>query len=151
MRVRQQYLIAFLLLSSPGCEPENPTLRPDAILLEELGLSKDDRVHTVRLTTKGQERASPDSILVEEGDYVQFVSDDWFIHEVFFDSMTMSDSAWTFMVSNDQSASPPLLQNGARFVISLVGASSGAYRFLLEGNREPGFGVIVVAPPPSIP
>lgn len=119
--------------------------------MEELGLSESDRVHTVRLTMTDQERADPDSILVQEGDYIQFVSDDWFIHQVIFDSTAMSDRAWTFMVTHDQIASPPLLQNGARFVISFVDASPGAYPFLLEGNREPGFGVVVVAPSPGMP
>ncbi len=99
----------------------------------------------------GQELASPDSILVHEGDYIQFVSDDWFLHEVRFDSTAMSEHAWKFMVSNNQAASQPLLQNGARFVISFVDASPGAYPFLLEGNREPGSGVIVVASPSGIP
>lgn len=138
-------------MGSAACEQGNPALRPDLQLMEELGLSGTDRVHTVRLTMAGQERAHPDSILVQEGDYIQFVSDDWFLHEVRFDSTDMSEQAWEFMVLNNQAASPPLLQNGARFVISFVDAVPGAYPFLLEGNREPGFGVIVVASPSGIP
>lgn len=151
MSLRWRYIAAFLSLSSVGCEQANPALRPDLQLIEELGLSGTDRVHTVRLKMVGQEMAYPDSILAHEGDYIQFVSDDWFLHEVRFDSTSMSEDAWEFMVLNNQAASPPLLQNGARFVISFVDASPGAYPFLLEGNRKPGSGVIVVAPPSGIP
>lgn len=151
MSLRFPYIAGFLLLSSVGCEQVNPALRPDLQLIEELGLSRTDRVHTVRLTVADQELAYPDSLLVQEGDYIQFVSDDWFLHEVRFDSTAMSKHAWEFMVLNNQASSPPLLQHGARFLISFVDASPGVYPFLLEGNREPGSGVIVVASPSGIP
>ena len=82
-------------MGSAACEQGNPALRPDLQLMEELGLSGTDRVHTVRLTMAGQERAHPDSTLVQEGDYIQFVSDDWFLHEVRFDSTDMSCLLYT--------------------------------------------------------
>lgn len=134
-----------------GCEPVDPTLRPDAQLISELGLSERDRVHTVSLTAEADERADPDSITVQIGDYLQFVSSDWLIHEVRFDSAEMNDRTRSFMIVTDQMRSPPLLQRGARYVLSFVDAPDGAYPFRLEGNRGPGRGVIMVAPPSGMP
>ena len=151
--IRRRLLVAatLLLLSSVGCEPIDPTLRPDAQLMSELGLTEGDRVHTVSLATGVAERADPDSIVVQTGDYLQFVSSDWLIHEVRFDSAAMDDRTRSFMVLTDQMASPPLLQQGARFVLSFTDAPQGTYPFRLEGNRGSGRGVIVVAPPPGMP
>lgn len=151
IRRRRLVIVALLLLSGMGCEPVDPTLRPDAQLISELGLSERDRVHTVSLTAEAEERADPDSIIVRSGDYLQFVSSDWLIHEVRFDSAEMSDRTRSFMIVTDQMRSPPLLQLGARYVLSFADAPEGAYPFRLEGNRGPGRGVIMVAPPSGIP
>lgn len=151
IRRRRLVIVALLLLSGMGCEPVDPILRPDAQLISELGLSERDRVHTVSLTAEAEERADPDSIIVRSGDYLQFVSSDWLIHEVRFDSAEMSDRTRSFMIVTDQMRSPPLLQLGARYVLSFADAPEGAYPFRLEGNRGPGRGVIMVAPPSGMP
>lgn len=147
----RQTAAALLLLPTVGCEPVDPTLRPDEQLVSELGLTEMDRVHTVSLATGVAERADPDSILIRPGDFLQFVSTDWLIHEVHFDTAAMSERASSFLVITGQTASPPLLQRGAKFVLSFTDAPPGSYPFRLEGNREPGRGVIVVAPPSGSP
>lgn len=134
-----------------GCDTPDPALQPDAQLVEELGLTQADRVHTVGLRTEDRERPLPDSTRVWVGDYLQFVSEDWLIHEVRFDSTRSSRDGWAFLASTGQTASPPLLQKGSRFIVSFVGAPPGTYPFRLEGNRGPGVGIIVVAPPSGIP
>lgn len=144
-------VVALLLVTSAGCEPIDPTLRPDPQLIDELGLTQSDRVHTVSLASGADERAEPDSIVVRPGDYLQFVSTDWLVHEVHFDSLEMDERARSFMTLTDQMDSPPLLQQGARFVVSFRDAPPGRYPFRLEGNRGPGRGVIVVAPPSGMP
>ena len=151
IRWRRLVAATLLLLSGMGCKPIDPTLLPDAQLISELGLTERDRVHTVSLTTEADERADPDSIIVQIGDYLQFVSSDWLIHEVRFDSAEMSDRTRSFMIVTDQMRSPPLLQRGARYVLSFADAPQGAYPFWLEGNRGIGGGVIVVAPPSGMP
>ena len=148
---RRSVAAFFLLVAGAGCEPVDPTLRPDAQLISELGLTERDRVHTVSLATGVDERAEPDSIVVQVGDYLQFVSSEWLIHEVHFDTTSMDDRTRSFMTVTDQMDSPPLLQQGARFVLSFVDAPPGSYPFLLEGNRGSGRGVIVVASPPGMP
>lgn len=143
-------MIAGVLAGSlTGCEPPDPALVPDAQLQTELGLRQSDRVHTVGLTAGLMEHADPDSLLVQPGDYVQIVSRDWLVHELAFDLDSLSADSRTFLERTGQVATGPLLQQGARFVLSFVGAPSGRYPFSLEGNRDAGRGLIVVAVPPS--
>ena len=151
MRRRRNGAVFLLVLVGAGCEAIDPALRPDDQLISELDLTERDRVYTVSLATGVGESAEPDSIVVQPGDYLQFVSSDWFIHEVHFDSAIMDDQARSFMVVTGQMSSPPLLQQGARFVLSFADAPLGRYPFRLQGNREDGRGVIVVAPPHGAP
>lgn len=114
------------------------------MLQTELGLAPDDRVHTVRISTDAAERADPPSITVEPGDYVQFVSADHLVHEVAFALDSVGAPGRAFLLRTRQSASPPLLEIDARFVVSFVGAPEGRYPYTLAGNREGGAGEVVV-------
>ncbi len=139
------------VLVAAGCEAPQTELTPDAQLQRELGLAPDDRVHTVSISTGVSERAEPDSIVVFPGDYLQFVSDDWLVHEVRFQVDDLGADAASFLEATGQSASPPLLQLGARFLLVFEGAPAGRYPYTLEGNRASGTGLIVVASPPGLP
>lgn len=130
-----------------ACEPTDPALIPDAVLQAELGLTERDRVYTVTVRTGVGERATPDSVVVERGDFVQFVSDDHFVHEVRFQLDALSPAQRAFLTETGQDASSPLLRRGARFVLTLLDAPPGSYPYALEGNRAPGSGVLVVRDP----
>lgn len=138
---------AIAFLSTTGCEPVDPTLIPDAQLQAKLGLTEDDRIHTVQISTGASERSDPASVTVSAGELVQLVSTDWFVHEVRFDVEAMAPDARTFLERTGQTASPPLLQEGSRFVLSFANAPVGRYPYLLQGNRGNGLGEIVVASP----
>ena len=139
--------IGLLTLFALGCEPTDPALVPDDVLQAEFGLTERDRVYTVSVTTGVGERASPDTIRVSPGDFVQFVSGDHFVHEVRFQLDALTDAQQSFLVDSGQDASPPLVRQGARFVLTLEEAPPGSYPFALEGNRAPGAGVLVVRGP----
>ena len=154
MRQALRRLTPFLfvgVLVAAGCEASETALTPDAELQRELGLDPGERVHTVSISTGVSERAEPDSISVSPGDYLQFVSDDWLVHEVRFQIDDLGADAASFLESTGQSASPPLLQLGARFVVVFEDAPVGRYPYTLEGNRASGSGLIVVASPPGLP
>lgn len=138
-------LLAGALLLAAGCEEPDPELVPDEVLQSQLGLTPEDRVHTVRISTEAQERADPASLTVLSGDYVQFISSDRLVHEVRFRLDSLSAPARTFLTRTGQGSSPPLLEMDARFVVSFVGAPLGRYPYGLEGNRGAGSGEIVVA------
>lgn len=140
--------MATVLLVAGACEEAHPELMPDAILQDQLGLTAGDRVHTIRVSADVGERADPMRISVRPGDYVQFVSADWLVHEVSFCLDSLAPPARDFLTRTQQAASPPLLELDARFVVSFEGAPAGRYPYRLVGNRAPGQGVVVVEPPP---
>ncbi len=133
-----------LAAASGACEPRDPELVPDEVLQSQLGLTPDDRVHTVRISTGEAERADPAFLSVRPGDYVQFISADRLVHEVAFRLDSLKAPARAFLARTGQGASPPLLELDARFVVSFDGAPPGRYPYALEGNRGPGEGAIVV-------
>lgn len=130
-----------------GCEATDPSLMPDERLRLELGLTIADRVHTIDLSTGVGERATPDSLAIFPGEFVQFVSGDWLVHEMEFELDSLSGERRVFLERTGQTALPPLLQRDARFVLSFVDAPPGRYPYALAGNRESGRGVIVVVAP----
>ena len=135
------------LLVLVGCDRGIPeAYRPDLLLQEELGLTEDDEVHRVELTGAASERATPDSVLVHVGGWVEFFSADWRVHEVHFGRDGLAGEAVAFMEETDQLSSPPLVDRGARFLIDMEGAPPGRYPYRVEGNGPPGHGVVVVVP-----
>ena len=104
-------------------------------------------MHRVSLTGGGTETAEPDSLIIQPGAYVEFVTADWLIHEVIFDPAQLTPDQWSFLESSNQAESPPLLELGSRYVLAFEGAPTGRYPFRIEGNGNPGQGVIVVADP----
>jgi hypothetical protein len=132
-----------------ACERPNPELIPDAYLQTELGLTVRDRVHTVSISGGTMDRADPGLVSVRIGDFVQVVSTDWRVHEFMFEVDSLSASSRTFLERTNQVASPPLLQEGSRYVLDFSEAPPGRYPYALLGNTEAGRGVIVVEPPAS--
>lgn len=147
LRARLSAGLAFL--SFLGCEVPDPSLQPDETLRAELGLTERDQVHRVVLTGGPTERADPAAVSIEPGAYVEFVTADWLIHEVLFDPDSIDASAWAYLLRTDQVASPPLIDRDSRYVLSFEEAPPGQYPYVLEGNGEPGSGLIIVRDPES--
>ena len=121
--------------------------RPDDVLRSELQLGDEDEVHRITLRADERERPEPSEVVVPPGAWVEFVTDDWRVHEVHFDPDGLATEAAAFLAASDQMASPPLVDRGARFVVSFEGAPPGRYPFRIEGNGEPAHGAVVVAEP----
>lgn len=134
-------------LSFAACRPTDPALVPDSTLQAELGLTERDRVHTVAVQTAVGERADPEQLVVEEGDLVSFESADGFVHEIRFELDSLDLEQRTFLTDLRQDISPPLVARGSRFVVTLEGAPYGRYPYVMQGNRAPGRGVLVVRDP----
>ena len=142
---RAVLVIAIVAPVASCADPATNDHPPDAVLQTELGLTLQDVVYTIRITGGEAEVADPPERSIEPGAWVQFVSDDWLVHEVHFETDSLRPEARSFLERTRQVASPPMLQRDARFVVSFEGAPSGRYPFRLEGNRSPGRGVIVVS------
>ncbi len=114
------------------------------MLQTELGLTLDDRVYRVAVTGGEVERSDPAALSIESGSYVQFVTTDWLVHEVRFETDSLGAAQRSFLERTDQVASPPLIERDSRYVLSFVEAPPGRYSYRLEGNGKAGRGVIVV-------
>jgi plastocyanin len=148
LRVGRIAVIAILV--GTGCRSEpDLTLQPDSVLQAELGLTREDRVYRVALTGGEVERADPAALSIEAGAYVEFVTTDWLVHEILFDSAALAPSQRSFLERTDQMASPPMIDRGSRYVLSFVDAPPGRYTYRLEGNGSTSRGTIVVASPES--
>ena len=140
IRVFSALFLALWFLACSG----DPTLRPDEVLELELGFTNRDQVHRIIIRGGGEESASPVETEVTSGGYVEFVTADWFVHEVVFELDSLSPAARTFLERTDQVASPPLIRQDSRYVMDFSGGPSGRYPFLLKGNGASGRGVVVV-------
>jgi plastocyanin len=141
-------VVAAAAALAAGCqEPPDPSLQPDAVLQAELGLTPGDRVHRVRLTGGEVERTDPDVITIHPGAFVEFVTTDWFVHEVVFEVDSLAAGQRAFLERTEQVVSPPLIERDSRYVLTFEGAPPGRYPYRLEGNGRAGRGAIFVASP----
>lgn len=145
-RVAAAALLGFILT---GCGSGESDLPPDQRLQRELGLEPSDRVHEVRLLGGIEGAVDPAEVVVLQGDYLQFVTADSWVHELLFEVDSLAGPALSFMEGLDQLASPPMVSRGSRFVLSFVDAPPGRYPFRVEGGGPARRGAIVVEPLPE--
>ena len=135
-----------LLLLVGGCEdPPDPELLPDTLLRDSLGLDDDDRVWTVRLTApENRERLAPSEVRIGAGGWLQFVTGDRRLHVVRFLMDEMPPAQAEFLRRTGQDESPPLLELGARLVLTFEDAPEGRYPYRVTGNGEAADGLVIV-------
>jgi hypothetical protein len=140
--------LALLLLGgATGClrEPPPPS---DPELAEALGLPADTPIHAVELVDRsGQVGVFPSTLALTSGSVVQFRTRDRRTYGVRFLVAEMSSAQRDFLSERGQVSSPPLVEEGARFVVTFQEAPAGRYPFVVEGQGSPGHGEIVVTGP----
>lgn len=146
-RARRLAALASLLVPG-GCEP-SLDLQPDSILQDSLGLGPADRTHVVRLIhAQGGEAALPDSVVLREGDWLDFRSGDAWPRTVAFHLDSLPGELRAYLETRGAAASPPLLGAGVHWVLRFDGAPTGRYPFAVSGSGRTRSGVVVVVPPP---
>lgn len=134
--------VTAVLLGLPGCGDANEH-GPDQLLLDSLGLEPSDAVLRVEISGAGnREAARPRVVRVPVGGFVEFRTSDPRLHSVRFLVDSLPPAAADFLRSTGQTASPPLLELGARFVVTFRGAPEGRYPYVVEGNGETGRGAV---------
>ena len=143
----RRVLTAAAIVALGACQADVPLeLQPDSILRVSLGLSERDVVHRVSVLARGTaEVAVPAQTTLGVGAWVQFQGGDERGHVVRFDTLTLADSARTWLRETEQVQSPPLLTSSSRWVVSFEGAPTGLYPFVVIGTGETGEGWIDVA------
>lgn len=122
-----------------------PELRPDAVLRDSAGLAEGDVVHTVAVDgTSGRDVARPARVALRAGAHVAFATADGRLHHVRFDTSVMAPGPARWLAEGDRVESPPLLGRDTRWVVDFTDAPAGIYPFRLEGNGDPGGGVVEV-------
>lgn len=104
----------------------------------EVRLADGASLHEVELTGVVPESGvTPPVVEARPGDAVVFEAQDALTHSVAFAADSLQPAQLEFLQSTAQLRSPPLLTEGARWIISLEGAPSGAYPFVcaLHGGR----------------
>lgn len=119
--------VALLLLA--GCD-RLPVIGGGAeVELEEGSVSLPDGadLHEVRVSSNEGPAIEPARIEAAPGDAVQFAVGDDLGHALAFELESLDPAARSFLEESGQTASPPLLTEGTRWVISLEGAPAGTY------------------------
>ena len=127
---------------------EEPPPPSDPELREALGISDDVTIHRVDLEGEGSSRfIRPDTVVIAPGDLVQFVARDHRPHLVRFPQAGLPGQLLEFLRRTAQDSPPPLVERGARLVLTFDGAPEGRYPFLVEGDGGSAGGEIRVERP----
>src|SRR5687768_3040311 len=129
--------LAFLVLCLTGCE--NSPLRRE----QKLDLGNDTitlekgTIHDVRVTSAAGEFA-PASLEARTGDVVRYVTADSRTHVLSFDGPSLPAAARQVFESKHQLRSPPLVVQGAAWIITLEGVPAGTYTYRCESHNFTG-------------
>lgn len=137
-------LSALLLLGAVSCG-HPPDDDPDAELKEALGLEADEELYRIVLGGRGRsEHLVPPRLEVPRDAIVAMVTVDRRVHTISFLPDSLSPEAEAFLRETNQMQSPPLLEQGSRFVVSFRDAPPGRYPFVSESHGGSASGVIVI-------
>jgi plastocyanin len=129
-------------------EPEPPPPPSDPELRAELLIPDDVVIHRVDLSGRADLiRVIPTVTEAHPGDIVQFVVTDNRVHLVRFREDRIAGPRLEFLRATAQDRPPPLVERGARLVLTFEGAPEGSYYFEIEGNGTPVSGEIRVRAP----
>ena len=142
--------VLFLVVSSaPSCIGGEAPPPSDPELREELGIPDETAIHRIDLSDRGDgtgTRILPRSTEIRAGDIVQFVTLDHRVHHVRFEGAVLDEAALEFLRATRQESPPPLVEQGARLVLTFKDAPVGTYPFVVDGNGLPVAGEIRVLP-----
>lgn len=140
-------LLALLSVGGCGPPPEPPS---DPELRAELGIPDDVAIHRIELVGRGDwTRVLPQELAIHPGDVVQFVALDHRVYLVRFEESLLSRAALDFLRDTDQDSPPPLVEQGARLVLSFNDAPETSYAYRVEGSGSPVLGSIRVSSRPD--
>ena len=130
-----------------SCAPGGRSPPSDPELRAELGIPAGVAIHRIDLSDSGDgTRILPRSTEIRSGDVVQFVMLDHRVHLVRFEGGGLEGNARDFLRETGQETPPPLVEQGARLVLTFEGAPVGSYPFIVDGNGLPVQGEIRVRP-----
>jgi hypothetical protein len=124
-----------------GCEAEPPAPPPtDPELRAELGIDDDVVIRRIDLTAEDRVGIVPRETVARPGDVVQFVALDHRVYLIVFDAAGLGAAEGEFLRGTGQDSPAPLVERGARLVVTFADAPPGNYAFRVEtgGSSAPG-------------
>jgi plastocyanin len=153
-RERPGAIFILLALAALACDrgeaPEKRAvleLAEDTIHLEKGVNLVDILVRSGSATTVPFE---PDTVRARPGDVVRFITADRHPHAIAFESALLAPALDEFLRRTSQLRSPPLIVEGASWIVSLADAPPGTYPFVDLSQNARGT-LTVFAPPPATP
>lgn len=138
-------LLAWTFAAIVACGPEVEQSRLDPELAAMSGLDGDEVVRTIALGgRRAEETVQPLELVIAPGEIVEFVTVDRRIHTLVFPVDSLEPGLWRFLETTGQDASPPLVGQGSRFVVTFKNAPAGRYPFVSRGYGEEAGGIIIV-------
>lgn len=125
------------VLILPGCDAlgGGASIQLDSA---EVSLPSGADVHEVHISGAGaRDSVAPEAVSVRPGDAVRFIVDDHRTHAIAFLPDGLSEEARAFLDRSLQLRGPPLVNEGAEWVVVLADAPPGRYPFvcLTHGAR----------------
>jgi plastocyanin len=87
------------------------------------------RLHDVSVQRSAAGEFDPAEVAARRGDVVRFTARDNGGHAILFDAASLAPEAHEYLERTGQLRSPPLIETGAAWVITLDGAPAGVYAF----------------------
>jgi plastocyanin len=141
--------LACLVLALGGCADRGGPPEPAVLQLDSGSISLPAGVALVDIGVRaiggGGGEFDPPAVQARVGDVVRFTTRDAQTHAIAFDPVTLGPAALEYLESHGQLRSPPLLREGASWVVSLADAPPGPYRFRCTTHGAEGT-VAVSAP-----
>jgi plastocyanin len=131
---------AFVLLASLlSCE-RTPFTRARTLDVggDTIQLAPGVDIHDVQIRNSAEAEFVPASIAARSGDVVRFTTTDSRTHLIEFDEISLPGNARSLFEGKTQVRSPPLLVQGAAWVVSLEDAPAGTYTFLCSTHGSRG-------------
>lgn len=147
-RIGRPDVVLALLLAAAAAACEAPALggRGEVIELDSdtVRLAPGVAVADVLLRAGARATVEPDTVRIRVGDVVRFTAADSRMHAIAFERTRIAPAGVAFLERTGQLRSPPLLTDGASWVVSFAGAPPGAYPFTDTSWGAPG-AVLVAA------
>ena len=133
-------VLAPALVAIAACEAVPGTDGPRVIELANDTIRLEEGVTLVEIVARRSDDGDfdPASAQAQTGDVVQFTAGDNGGHAIVFESTALAADAREFMERTMQMRSPPLIEDGSSWVVTLEGAPAGEYPFRCTTHNTSG-------------
>lgn len=129
-------MIALLALVLPGCEASGGG---ETLVLDSTEVRLDGAVHEVAVAGAGdRDSLAPSTLRIHPGDAVRFVNRDRRPHALAFIADSLTEPVRAYLERTRQLRGPPLVNEGAAWIVVLEDAPPGRYPFHCRSHGTTG-------------